>query len=89
MPRPPVPKPWLRSNPGPRPARMKLTPGQVEEARARAEAAGRRYPNLVDNMWAADKARREREAAAQRRLRSDGVPGEDVPGAEGAGDGGD
>lgn len=22
-------------------------------ARARAEAAGRRYPNLVDNLWAA------------------------------------
>lgn len=32
---------------------MKLTPAQVEEARARAAAAGRRYPNLVDNMWAA------------------------------------
>jgi hypothetical protein len=28
-------------------------------ARARAAAAGRRYPNLVDNMWAAaEQARR-------------------------------
>jgi hypothetical protein len=31
----------------------------VEEARARARAAGRRYPNLVDNMHVAAKARRE------------------------------
>ncbi|MFP7721687.1 hypothetical protein [Lysobacter sp. A3-1-A15] len=63
MKRPPTPKPWLRSNPKPRPARSGLTPAQVEEARARAEAAGRRYPNLVDNMWAAGKARQGREAA--------------------------
>ncbi|MBP6629861.1 MAG: hypothetical protein KA297_10560 [Kofleriaceae bacterium] len=27
-----------------------MTPDQVARARARAEAAGRRYPNLVDNM---------------------------------------
>ena len=26
---------------------------QKQAARARAELAGRRYPNLVDNMWAA------------------------------------
>jgi hypothetical protein len=39
-----------------------LTPAQVDEARARAEAAGRRYPNLVDNMYVAAKARREGEA---------------------------
>ena len=38
---------------------MKLMPAQVEEARARAAAAGRRYPNLVDNMYVAAKARRE------------------------------
>ena len=37
----------------------KLTPAQVEEARARATAAGRRYPNLVDNMHVAAKARSE------------------------------
>jgi hypothetical protein len=27
-----------------------LTPAQLEEARTRAAKAGRRYPNLVDNM---------------------------------------
>jgi len=37
---------------------LKLTPAQVEEARDRAAAAGRRYPNLVDNMYVAAKARR-------------------------------
>lgn len=26
---------------------------QIEAARVRASQAGRRYPNLVDNMWAA------------------------------------
>lgn len=26
---------------------------QIEAARMRAAQAGRRYPNLVDNMWAA------------------------------------
>ncbi len=35
-----------------RPAR-KLTAEQIAAARARAERAGRRYPNLIDNMWAA------------------------------------
>ena len=39
----------------------KLTDAQKEEARARAEKAGRRYPNLVDNMWAAKKAKSEKE----------------------------
>ncbi|MBP6840701.1 MAG: hypothetical protein KBG28_05750 [Kofleriaceae bacterium] len=45
------PPPWTRPSParaaGPR---QKMTPDQVARARARAEAAGRRYPNLVDNM---------------------------------------
>ncbi len=27
-----------------------MTPAQIEEARARAAAAGRPYPNLVDNL---------------------------------------
>lgn len=44
--------PWKRPRkPGSTPA--KLTAAQVDAARARAAAAGRRYPNLVDNMWAA------------------------------------
>lgn len=29
---------------------QKLSPEEIAEARARAEKAGRRYPNLVDNM---------------------------------------
>lgn len=43
--------PWKRQ----RPAGQKrpLSPVQVEAARLRAAQAGRRYPNLVDNMWAA------------------------------------
>ena len=44
--------PWKR----PRPktgASQKLTEAQKAAARKRAEQAGRRYPNLVDNMWAA------------------------------------
>lgn len=43
--------PWKRKRP---PGKSRpLTTQQLEAARARADAAGRRYPNLVDNMWAA------------------------------------
>lgn len=31
----------------------KLSPAMKARAKARAKAAGRRYPNMVDNMWAA------------------------------------
>jgi len=37
----------------PRVSRTQLTADQKEAARSRAERAGRRYPNLIDNMWAA------------------------------------
>lgn len=50
--------PWKKRNPVSPSARTRLTPAQVEEAKARAAAAGRRYPNLVDNMAVAQKARR-------------------------------
>ncbi len=43
--------PWKRK-PGPGKSQP-LTARQKEAARARADEAGRRYPNLVDNMWAA------------------------------------
>lgn len=43
--------PWKRQRPAG--AARPLSPGQKAGARARAAAAGRRYPNLVDNMWAA------------------------------------
>ena len=43
--------PWKRERPPGKPTR--LTTQQIDAARERASAAGRRYPNLVDNMWAA------------------------------------
>lgn len=45
-------KPWQRRNPKPASTRTKLTAAQKKAAKARADAAGRAYPNLVDNMWA-------------------------------------
>ncbi|MGY4515865.1 hypothetical protein [Lysobacter sp. HA18] len=42
--------PWKK--PAPKGSGAHLTPAQKEAAKERAEAAGRRYPNLVDNMWA-------------------------------------
>ena len=33
----------------------KLTPAQKAKARARAKANGRKYPNMVDNIWAASR----------------------------------
>jgi hypothetical protein len=49
--------PWKRSNPRKRAkkASTHLTPGEKSAARARAKRAGRRYPNLVDNMRMATK----------------------------------
>jgi hypothetical protein len=49
MPRTP---PWKRPNPK-QGASHELTDAQKAAARKRAKKAGRRYPNLVDNMWAA------------------------------------
>ena len=42
--------PWRKKNPRKKPT--KLTAAQRAKAEARAEKAGRPYPNLVDNMWA-------------------------------------
>jgi hypothetical protein len=33
----------------------KLSTGQKTAAKKRAKRAGRRYPNLVDNMWASQR----------------------------------
>lgn len=41
--------PWKQPAPKKKPG-GKMTPEQVAEARARAAAAGRPYPNLIDNM---------------------------------------
>ena len=53
--------PWKRQQPATE-AKEKLPPASIAWARARAQAAGRRYPNLVDNMAA---LRRQREAGAK------------------------
>ncbi len=47
--------PWSRSNPKKKGAHTKLTPESKARAKAAAARAGRRYPNLVDNMNAARK----------------------------------
>ena len=38
---------WDKKNP--KKTSKKLTPTQIKNAKARARAAGRKYPNLVDN----------------------------------------
>ena len=43
--------PWKRDKPAGK--SLPLTPEQKAAAKERAERNGRRYPNLVDNMWAA------------------------------------
>ena len=53
------PKPWENKAPHKPGALVKLTPAQIEQARQRAEEAGRRYPNLVDNMYVAAQARKQ------------------------------
>jgi hypothetical protein len=51
--------PWKRKNPLKGGAKTVLTPESIAWARERARSAGRRYPNLVDNMAA---AQRQQEA---------------------------
>ena len=43
--------------PAPKGKPKKLSPGARKAAAARAAKAGRRYPNLVDNAWAAKRGR--------------------------------
>lgn len=60
--------PWRK----PRPkgaAGAKLSPASIAWAKARARAAGRRYPNLVDNMAAL-----HRQVAAEAGRAADGRP---------------
>lgn len=63
---------WKTTNPNKK--STPLTPEQKAEARARAKAAGRPYPNMVDNIWAARseetviEARRSRRVPAGERL---------------------
>jgi|SRR5262245_8965882 len=53
--------PWKRPNPRAKSRRRRLTAGQKTAARRRAKRAGRRYPNLVDNMQAASRAAKGRK----------------------------
>lgn len=55
--------PWKKPKPA-NSTKTKLTPKYRAIAKAAAAKAGRRYPNLVDNMSA---ARQQREAEAGRR----------------------
>ncbi len=52
--------PWKKKNPKKKSGAKatKLTEAQKDEAKARAKAAGRPYPNLVDNMAVAKKAKK-------------------------------
>jgi hypothetical protein len=45
------------NTPNPKEKSEKLTPAQKAKAKARAEAAGRRYPNAVDNVAVARAAK--------------------------------
>lgn len=53
--------PWKRSNPRKRAGKASkhLTPAKKAAAKARAKRAGRPYPNLVDNMRMAKKAKKK------------------------------
>ncbi len=57
---PPDSAPWRKPKPKST-TKTKLTPRSIARAKAAAKRAGRRYPNLVDNMRA---AREQREADA-------------------------
>jgi len=46
---------WDKKNPNK--TSKKLTPAQIRSAKARAKAAGRKYPNLVDNAAVARKSK--------------------------------
>ena len=59
--------PWKKANPVKRTSRTTLTPAQKKEAKARASAAGRPYPNLVDNMAVAGKAAKKKTTAGTKR----------------------
>ena len=47
---------WKKPNP--KKTSKKLTPAQKSSAKQRAKKAGRRYPNLVDNMAASRKKKK-------------------------------
>ncbi len=54
--------PWKNKKPATK-SKTKLSPANISWARARAKKAGRRYPNLVDNMAATRRQNRPNHAA--------------------------
>ncbi|KLD70015.1 hypothetical protein Y887_13875 [Xanthomonas pisi DSM 18956] len=55
--------PWTKPNPVRKSASTSLSPAQKTKAKKRAKAAGRPYPNLVDNMAVASKRSSARRAS--------------------------
>lgn len=55
----PHPKPWKQKNPRKKEERTALTAESKAWARAAAARAGRRYPNLIDNMRAAGRQKQQ------------------------------
>tara|TARA_Y100000996_G_C22344927_1_gene570271 strand:- start:96 stop:275 length:180 start_codon:yes stop_codon:yes gene_type:complete len=53
-------KVWESKNPTPKGKRKKLTASQKAKAKRMAKAAGRPYPNLVDNMRAMKKKKKKK-----------------------------
>ena len=53
---------WNKKNPKPKNKRTTLTPAQKAAAKKRAQNAGRKYPNLVDNMAVLKKKRKSTRA---------------------------
>jgi hypothetical protein len=58
-------KPWDKANPKKKGAKKTLTPAQKAAAKRAAKKAGRPYPNLVDNMNAAKKAKKKKGKASK------------------------
>lgn len=51
---------WKSKNPKPKDKRGKMTTAQKAKAKRTAKAAGRPYPNMVDNLRAMKKKKRKK-----------------------------
>lgn len=50
---------WDKDRPKDLPKPKKLSPAKKAAAMTRAKAAGRPFPNLIDNMWASKKGKKK------------------------------
>jgi len=50
---------WKSKNPKPKNKRRKMTKAEKAKAKSTAKAAGRPYPNMVDNLRAMKKKRKK------------------------------